>query len=245
MRVRTYGGLEVSMAGGPDREGGGDGPIVILLHGFGAPGDDLVSLWRMLRVPDDVRFVFPVAPLRLSQGPGRAWWMLDMDLIARQMAQGHRRDIDTVPGGLTEAREQVLAMLDDLDRYEGLPQDRVFLGGFSQGAMLACDTVLRYPRPFAGLIILSGSIIAKAEWEERWPTRKGLPVFQSHGTDDPLLPHETATKLKDTLRHHGLAVTWSEFRGGHEIPFSVLEQLSQFLMNVCASRQKSQPPEPR
>ena len=40
MRMHTYGGLDVSIAGGPDREGGGNGPVVILLHGFGAPGDD-------------------------------------------------------------------------------------------------------------------------------------------------------------------------------------------------------------
>ena len=154
--------------------------MVILLHGFGAPGDDLVALWRMLRVPDAVRFVFPVAPLKLDDGPydGRAWWMLDMDRIARQTAEGRGRDINAVPDGLAAARERVLAMLDDLDRHEGLPPDRVFLGGFSQGAMLACETVLRSARQFAGLIILSGSIIARPEWEERWPGRKGLPVFR-------------------------------------------------------------------
>ena len=211
--------------------------MVILLHGFGAPGDDLVALWRMLRVPDAVRFVFPVAPLKLDDGPydGRAWWMLDMDRIARQTAEGRGRDIDAVPDGLAAARERVLAMLDDLDRHEGLPPDRVFLGGFSQGAMLACETVLRSARQFAGLIILSGSIIARPEWEERWPGRKGLPVFQSHGTDDPLLPHETATQLKDTLIRHGLPVTWHEFQGGHEIPLPVLDQLGQFLNHVCGS----------
>ena len=176
MRVHTYGGLDVHIAGGPDREGGGDGPVIILLHGFGAPGDDLVALWRMLRVPDDVRFVFPVAPLRLDDGlpDGRAWWMLDMDLIVR----GLPRDIEAVPDGLEAARERVLAMLDDLDRHEGLPPDRVFLGGFSQGAMLACDTVLRSARQFAGLLILSGSIIARPEWEARWPGRKGSPCFR-------------------------------------------------------------------
>lgn len=237
MRVHTYGGLDVRIAGGPDREGGGNGPVVILLHGFGAPGDDLVALWRMLRVPDDVRFVFPVAPLKLDDGlpDGRAWWMLDLDRIALQAAQGRGRDIDAAPDGLTAARERVLAMLDDLDRHEGLPRDRVFLGGFSQGAMLACDTVLRSPRPFAGLVILSGSIIARPEWEARWPARKGLPVFQSHGTDDPLLPHETATQLKDSLIRHGLAVTWQEFRGGHEIPPQVLEQLGLFLNRACGA----------
>ncbi len=235
MRMHTYGGLDVSIAGGPDREGGGNGPLVILLHGFGAPGDDLVALWRMLRVPDDVRFMFPVAPLTLDQGlfDGRAWWMLDLDLLAMQTAQGRRRDIDAVPDGLTAARERMLAMLDDFDRHEGLPRDRVFIGGFSQGAMLACDTVLQSPRAFAGLIILSGSIIARPEWEARWPARKGLPVFQSHGTDDPILPHDTAIQLKDSLLAHGLPVTWHEFRGGHEIPFPVLEQLGRFLTKTC------------
>ena len=231
MRMHTYGGLDVYIAGGPDREGGGNGPLVILLHGFGAPGDDLVALWRMLRVPDDVRFMFPVAPLPLDQGPfdGRAWWMLDLE----QIALGVGRDIDAVPDGLAAARERVLAMLDDLDRNEGLPRDRVFLGGFSQGAMLACDTALRSPRAFAGLIILSGSIIARPEWEARWPARKGLPVFQSHGTDDPILPHDVAIQLKDSLLAYGLPVTWHEFRGGHEIPFPVLEQLGLFLINTC------------
>ncbi len=237
MRVQTYGGLDVQIAGGPDREGGGNGPVVILLHGFGAPGDDLVSLWRMLRVPDTVRFVFPVAPLKLDEGlpDGRAWWMLDMDQIAQHMARGRGRDLHVVPDGLAAARERLLAMLDDLDQHEGLPPDHVFLGGFSQGAMLACDTVVRSSRAFAGLIILSGSIIAKQEWEERWPSRKGLPVFQSHGTDDPLLPHETATQLKDSLLRHGLPVTWHEFRGGHEIPLSVLDRLGPFLSNPGGS----------
>ncbi len=233
MRVHTYGGLDVHIAGGPDREGGGDGPVVILLHGFGAPGDDLVALWRMLRVPDDVRFVFPVAPLRLDDGlpDGRAWWMLDMDLIAR----GLPRNVDAVPDGLDAARERVLAMLDDLDRHEGLPADRVFLGGFSQGAMLACDTVLRSSRQFAGLLILSGSIIARPEWEARWPARQGLPVFQSHGTDDPLLPYDTAIQLKDSLLTHGLPVTWHDFRGGHEIPLSVLDRLGRFVSDACGA----------
>ena len=238
MRVHTYGGLDVHVTGGPDREGGGNGPVVILLHGFGAPGDDLVSLWRMVRVPDAVRFVFPVAPLKLDDGlyDGRAWWMLDVAQLARDVASGRGRDVHVVPDGLAAARERVLAMLDDFDRHEGLPRDHVFLGGFSQGAMLACDAVLRSTRPFAGLIILSGSIIAKHEWEERWPARKGLPVFQSHGTDDPLLPHETATQLKDSLLRHGLPVTWNEFRGGHEIPLAILDQLSRFLSHACGSQ---------
>ena len=77
MRQEQWAGLEVCITGGLDREGSGDGPLVILLHGFGAPGDDLVALWRYLKVPDDVRFMFTAAPLELDMGLGssRAWWM--------------------------------------------------------------------------------------------------------------------------------------------------------------------------
>ena len=98
--------------------------------------------------------------------------------------------------------------------------------------MLACDTVVHSARPFAGLIILSGSIITQPDWDARWPARAGLPVFQSHGTDDPILPYDTATQLRDTLRRHELPVTWHEFRGGHEIPFPVLDRLGSFLTNT-------------
>lgn len=66
MREETFGSLRVRITGGADREGGGDGPAIVLLHGFGAPGHDLVGLWRTLRVPEGTRFVFPEAPLSLG-----------------------------------------------------------------------------------------------------------------------------------------------------------------------------------
>ena len=87
MREAIFGGLRVRITGGSDREGGrkGEGPTVVLLHGFGAPGDDLVPLWRVLDVPREVRFVFPAAPLPLDMGYGdaRAWWLIDMERIER------------------------------------------------------------------------------------------------------------------------------------------------------------------
>ncbi len=231
MHLENLGGLHAQLVGGPDRDGGGTGPMVVLLHGFGAPGDDLVGLWKLIRVPNEVRFVFPVAPLALDGGfhGGRAWWMLDMERIARDMASGRGRDVQAVPKGLSEARAFVVALLDQLHHQWNVPSDKIILGGFSQGAMLACDTVLRTNRPFAGMVLLSGTLIAKDEWLPRIPNRKGLPVFQSHGTDDPLLPFDTAKDLRNALTDGGLAVDWHEFRGGHEIPFSVLKELGSFL----------------
>ena len=91
MQERTFGGLRVRLAGGTDREGGGDGPLVVLMHGFGAPGTDLVGLWRMLDVPGNVRFAFPEAPNEVPGLPGaRAWWMLDLARAEQAMAEGPR-----------------------------------------------------------------------------------------------------------------------------------------------------------
>src|SRR5579871_6376615 len=207
MRRERMGGLDVVIAGGTDREGGGDGPVVILLHGFGAPGEDLAPLWRVLDVPREMRFVFPSAPLALPGfAGGRAWWLIDLERIQELMtgARGH-----------------------DDERAR-----KVVLGGFSQGAMLACDVALRREKAVDALVMLSGTLIAADEWTQLAPRRRGLRVLQSHGHDDPLLPFAAAERLRDLLAASGLDVEFVPFRGGHEIPDGVLERLGAFLRAV-------------
>ncbi|RMH05562.1 MAG: phospholipase [Nitrospirae bacterium] len=229
MREETRGGLTVRLTGGEDREGGGEGPAVVLLHGFGAPGDDLVPLWRVIDVPEAVRFVFPEGPLALDANwpKARAWWMLDLERL--MSSQTPVRNVRVTPPGLADARERLQTALLELETSLNLSPHRMILGGFSQGAMLACDVVLRSPQSYAGLIILSGTLIARDDWEALPPARKGLPVFQSHGTRDPLLPFDMAQELRDLFTVHGLAVEWHEFEGGHEIPYHVLTQLGTFI----------------
>lgn len=235
MRCETWTGLEVRIVGGPDREGGGAGPVVLLMHGFGAPGDDLVALWRMLDVPEDIRFVFPAAPLVLNLGFGesRAWWMLDMERLTQKRAQGDWDELTKeIPVGLHSARDQLLRFLDEMESRLPGPAQHLVIGGFSQGAMLACDLVLRTKRPLAGLVLLSASVIARDDWVSLIPNRQGLRVFQSHGTDDPLLSCHVAQQLRDALTAGGIDVEWHEFRGGHEIPMQVLDRLGHFIRTI-------------
>ena len=223
------------MTGGTDRQGGGNGPVVVLMHGFGAPGDDLVNLWRMLDVPEETRFVFPAAPLSLNLGFGesRAWWMLDMERLARERESGRWDELSKeVPTGLEAAHQKGVAFLDELEERFQVTPEQILFGGFSQGAMLACDIVLRNGRPFAGLVLMSGTFIARDEWIPLISNRKGLQAFQSHGSDDPILSFNAALKLRDALLSGGLNLEWIEFRGGHEIPFRVLEQLGVFIRKV-------------
>ncbi len=239
MRQEQWAGLDVRITGGLDREGGGEGPLVVLLHGFGAPGDDLVALWRYLKIADEVRFAFPAAPLKMDMGYGdaRAWWMLDLERITQARASGQWEELsEEIPRGLAPARNQVLDLLSVAMEKLAAPSESVVLGGFSQGAMLSTDLALHSDIPLAGLVLLSGTVIAKQEWLTRLPDRKGLSVFQSHGTEDPILAFSAAQQLRAYVQAAGLPVQWVEFRGGHEIPFQVLEQVGTFLQSVLYPR---------
>jgi phospholipase/carboxylesterase len=229
------GGLKTRLRGGTDGKGAGNGPVVILLHGFGAPGDDLVPLADVLEVPAGTRWFFPEAPLPLSMGYGdaRAWWMIDMARIQADRAAGRVRDLSVeVPNGLALARERVLLFLKELPRYRVIDYKKTVIGGFSQGAMLTCDAVLHSDYPFAGLVQLSGNSLAQAVWGPLMAKRRGLPVFHSHGTQDEILPYVGAERLRDALTQSGLAVDWHSFHGGHEIPPAVFRALATFVKRV-------------
>lgn len=236
MREARLGALNARICGGTDREGGGDGPVVVLLHGFGAPGDDLVPLWRTVDVPREVRWVFPEAPLALpSMGYGmdsRAWWMIDMVALQRAIDMGVERDLSgSVPDGLPEARAMVLDMLDAIDRE--LAPSALVLGGFSQGAMLALDVALHTERAIAGLALMSGTLLAEAEWGARMPARAGTTVILSHGREDPLLSYSMTERLRERLVSAGLDVRFLEFRGGHEIPETAIAALERLVREAA------------
>jgi phospholipase/carboxylesterase len=235
MKRVEAGGLNVLLAGGTDREGGGDGPLVVLLHGFGAPGDDLASLWRVIDAPPGTRWAFPAAPLELEGMGfgGRAWWMIDVERLITARERGNRDELEReAPAGMREAHAHVVRMLDALG--DRLKPSRVVLGGFSQGAMVACDVALRTERPLAGVALLSGTLVARDEWAPLIPRRRGLPFFESHGTEDPMLPYAQAEKLRDLLTEAGADVTWVSFRGGHTIPGTVTDALGRWMRAVLA-----------
>jgi len=177
---------------------------LILFHGYGAEGDDLVGLSRVLDVAEDTALVFPAAPVALSRG-GRAWF---------------RRDRSNLEAGVRRAQRFV----EDLkSEYRQL---NVVVGGFSQGAMLTANLVQQGEPSLAAAVLLSpaDALLAAPQSASR-----SLPIFISHGTVDPVLPFAGAERLRDAFDRAGHAVTWVPFVGRHQIPLSVIEQLNGFL----------------
>jgi phospholipase/carboxylesterase len=204
------------------------GSAVVLLHGWGAPGDDLVPIAEALNRPG-ARFFVPAAPLP-EMGGGRAWWHLNP--IARlsyastdQLAPGFQPSADVVA-----ARVAVQALIATIvERYA---PTTVALVGFSQGAMLAVDVVLA-GAPGVKLVVAMSGVLLTDSVPALTASHRTKPQFLlSHGRQDPVVPFPTGSRAKELLEKHGFSVTWRPFEGGHEIPPPVLADVARFLFQA-------------
>lgn len=215
--------------------------MVVLCHGFGAPGNDLVGLAREIATglpAVSVRFIFPEAPLDLAeQGMwgARAWWHIDMIALQRAMARGEPRILaGEEPPGLAPARRALTAAIDVALTEARLPMARLCIGGFSQGAMLATDTTLRLEEAPARLFVCSGTLLAEETWRRKAPTRAGLKAVIAHGHEDALLPFAGSVALRDLLTDAGWSLTFLPFSGGHTISQAMVSAMTAEIAAVAA-----------
>lgn len=236
----TLGGLQCIVAEAPDTSR--QKLAMIVMHGFGATGEDLVPLaeeivHRDTSLADSVKFIFPAAPLEpeeMIDYGGRAWWPIDIAKLQRAMMLGDFRDLrEELPELLPAARKHVLGIIDEVRAEKGWGLDRIVLGGFSQGSMLATDVALRLPEPPAGLVIWSGTLLCENDWKALMPNRAGLRVVQSHGRQDQILPFVAAEWLRDAMTAAGLEVEFLPFNGPHTISQAAIEATVRLLADLA------------
>jgi phospholipase/carboxylesterase len=239
---RTIGELNCTIA---DTEASANRPqaLFIVCHGFGAPGTDLVPLAEEIceanpAGTNGVRFVFPMAPLRLEEFgdyDARAWWPIDMMRLQIMIQTGQIRDLRSDRPPLLENRvEQLSRLIRELQSETGLGSDRTVLGGFSQGAMLTTETALRFEPPVAGLVVWSGTLLSEDIWREAVKRRRELRVVQTHGTLDPILPFAAATWLRDMFVDAGIDLRFASFPGPHTIAGEGIRLTADLLARVIA-----------
>src|SRR5262249_25745888 len=228
----TAGELEVHVV---QAEAAARPPLLVLFcHGFGASGEDLVPFVpeplerEPRRAP--VRCAFPAGPLSMGQaawGDARAWWPIDwMKLSTLSRTPDGREQLrNEVPEGMASARRKLQGCVEALLAGTGLPPERVVLGGFSQGAMLSTDLALHWEQRPAALVALSSVLLAADRWRALAPRRAALPVIQSHGRQDPILPYSEGEALRDFLTEAGLSVEFIPFDGPHTVHPDALDRV--------------------
>lgn len=194
---------------------------IILLHGWGADGSDLMDLAPMFadKLPQAL-FLAPDGPAPCSANPmGRQWF----DLGGAELDDGP-----------DEARPALEEMIGGLATLRGLALDRVVLAGFSQGGMMALHLGLRHSPALGGVISFSGALLAPERVDAEITARP--PVLLIHGRDDQVVPFQALTIAEAVLKTNDLDVTSVPRDGlGHGIDGEGMKAAVDFAEQVLSS----------
>lgn len=203
---------------------------IVMLHGYAMQPEDLSPFAYSLGVPG--RYLFPRGPWPVPGG-GFGWWPVDEERRSASLAVGPRDLAGEHPAARAPARSALAGLLKEL--REGSVQ-RLVVAGFSQGGMLACDTLLHEEVRVDGLALLSSSRLAIAEWHQQRDRLAGLPVMVAHGSQDTDLAFSAGQALHDWLRDSGACTRWVPFDGGHQIPLPVWREFRKFVRNIAQAK---------
>lgn len=198
---------------------------VVWLHGLGADGHDFEPLVPQLVRPDwpALRFVFPHAPVRPVTVNGgmrmRAWY----DISGTELA--NKQD----ETGIRDSMQKVDALL-ARETARGIPPERQFLAGFSQGGAITLSLLVRRREPLAGAIALSTYLpLADLAEREVAAEAKRIPLFQAHGSLDPVVPQGLGLMSREWLTRHGFQVDWHSYPMPHSVSVDEIRHLTQWL----------------
>ena len=202
-------------AGGPGRR------LVVLLHGWGADGNDVIGLApQWARLLPTARFVSPHAPYPCDENPLGRQWFAFRDRDPREIAQGAAHVGETINRFLDDE----LARLD-------LSDDKLALAGFSQGAMMALYVALRRASTCAAVISYSGALIGGDSLKTELCSKP--PAFLAHGDADPLVPFDSLAAAVAALGDLGVPARWHAVPGGgHGIDAESLTLGGDFLVHA-------------
>lgn len=189
----------------PPAAGGRPTSLVILLHGYGSNGEDLISLapyWA--KALPNTQFVSPNAPEPAPMAPGGHQWFPISRLDPREVEQGVTR----ASGALEKFIDR------ELERYQ-IPPERLALVGFSQGTMMALHVGLRRPR-LGAIVGFSGALPAAGKLKDEAKSKP--PILLVHGDQDDMIPVTALFQAAEGLAAAGLGAQWHVSYG---VPHSI------------------------
>lgn len=184
----------------PPRSGGAPRQLVVLLHGYGADGEDLIGLGEPLgEALPDALFAAPNAPARCAQNPfGFEWYPLDFGDMQ-----------ESVRIGTPTARAAIVEYVEDLWARTGLGPADTFLVGFSQGAMMALHVGLTLRQPVLGIVSFSGALVPPDDFA----MAPKPPICLIHGELDQVVDPARTREAAEVLSARGYAVSVHFSRG--------------------------------
>ena len=205
---------------------------VVWLHGLGADGHDFEPVAAELARAglDDVRYVFPHAPVRpvtINGGMAmRAWY----DIAGPELDR--RADEE----GVRESAGIARALVDE-QIARGIDGNRIVLAGFSQGGAIALYGGLRFPFRLAGILALSTYLPAATSLAvEAHPANCDVPIFLAHGSQDPVIALALSERSRAAMAELGYIVELHTYPMPHSVCAEEVRDIANWLQRVLAHR---------
>jgi len=199
----------------PAATAAGKKKTLILLHGVGSNEQDLFSLAQLM--PDNYLVISPRGPVTLGEGR-YAWYQVDFSSGAPVInAQQEEKSRALILDFVRQVKQQYAV-------------EEVYLGGFSQGAIMSYSIGLTHPKEISGVLSFSGRILQEIRPHVvEDDALKQLAVFIAHGTQDHTLPVHYAREAKAYLEQLGVQLSYHELEMGHQINNQVLAETLAWL----------------
>ena len=180
-------------------------PLLLLLHGLGSNEKDLFSFAQYL----DPKLLVISARAPINIGADRySWFGLSSS------PEGWTYDIADV----NKVSEDLMIYIDQISKTHNVDNSKIFIGGFSQGAILSLATGLPNSGKIAGIVCLSGRLYPELKPElSSIKNFNGLELFISHGTQDKVLPYSDIESDVEYLKGLGLSPTVKYYEAAHTI----------------------------
>ena len=195
-------------------------PLVIFLHGYGSNEEDLFGIKDEL--PAQYNYLSVRAPIVLEEGSYQ-WF--------RKKGEGaYNGETDD----LTTSRKVLLDFVAQAAKKYHTQPSKVFLVGFSQGAIMTYEAGLRHPEAVGGIAALSGRILPVLKSELKPDAkRQPLAIFIGHGTEDKRLPFNDGTEANSLLQSLSLKPEFHAYEGvGHSISAAEMQDLNAWLQRL-------------
>lgn len=192
-------------------------PLLILLHGVGANEQQMAALAPAM----DPRFLVISARSPLALGPNAfAWFHVAFT------PQGPVIEAEEAAAGWT----LIARFIDEAVAAYGADPSRVYLAGFSQGAIMSLAALLTAPERIAGVAAMSGRLLPEVLPHAAAPQQlRGKPVLIVHGVDDEKLGIHFARSAREQLQRFSLDLAYREMNMGHTVTRQSLDEVARWL----------------
>ena len=190
---------------------------LVLLHGRGVDENDLFPLLDLLDPDQRLAAFTPRAPLQPPGHTGNHWYVIG------SVGYPDRETFDSTYGLLG-------SWLEAVGEETGVPMERTVLGGFSQGGVMSYAMGLGPGRPVPAAIVALSCFVPKVDgWAPDFQDRASLPVYHSHGVNDPIIGIEFGRAAAELLQGN-VDLTYREHPGGHTIDPRAFDEMRELIL---------------